>query len=123
MTGGGTGAPGDGPEGPVPVRDLMKRTAPGPEGEAEAPWEGPDRRFETEDGAWVVRAAGTGAYGTGRTGRARLVAVQFFRESDPDTPVREVLVPAGRFPHLRPEELRELFDRATPMASPGEGRS
>lgn len=124
----GSGGEGEQPDsGPVPVRDLMKPGSPEPgaeEGPAvDPPWEGPEFRFETEEGAWIVRTAGAGAYGTGRTGRARLVAIHFFREAEPEAPVREILVPAGRFPHLRPEELRALFDRATPIVVPGEDRS
>lgn len=110
-----TDATNDDPGGPVPVRDLMRKLSGEPEVEQEPEWEGVERGFETQDGAWVVRTAGEGLYGTGRRGTARLVAVHFYRESDPDTPVRESLVPVGAFPHLQPEELRALFDRATPI--------
>ncbi|NIP77858.1 MAG: hypothetical protein GWM90_01100 [Gemmatimonadetes bacterium] len=41
--------------------------------------------------------------------------MHFYREAEPDVPVREALVPAGAFPHLGPEELRVLFERATPI--------
>lgn len=103
----------------MPVRDLMKQMTPGPEavpgtGE-DPPWDGIERGFDADDVAWVARSAGAGAYGTGRLGTARLVAVHFYRRDDPDTPVREALVPAGAFPHLGPSDLRELFDRATPI--------
>lgn len=105
--------------GPVPVRDVMKPASAAPESSApaedDASRDEPERGFEMEDGAWIVRAAGAGAYGTGRAGRAMLVAVHFFREDDPGTPVREALVPAGVFPQLRSEELRALFVRATPI--------
>lgn len=105
--------------GPVPVRDLMKAMAPDPEPDTEVASRGDglglESGFENEDGAWIVRSTGAGAYGTGRTGAARLVAVHFFREAAPETPVREALVPAGVFPHLGPGELRALFDRATPI--------
>ena len=104
-----------GPEGPVPVRDLMKRVGSQPEADGEPRWEADAREFEHEQEPWLAQVAGAGAYGTGRNGRARLVAVHFFREADPETPIREALVPAGRFPHLRPEELRSLFQRATPI--------
>lgn len=104
-----------GPEGPVPVRDLMKQMVSRPEVEGEPRWEGTEHTFERDGESWLVRAAGAGAYGTGARGRARLTAVHFYREQDPETPVREALVPAGVFPHLRPEELRTLYDRATPI--------
>lgn len=101
--------------GPVPVRELMKQRVSQPEAEGEPRWEGVEHAFERNHEEWVVRAAGAGAYGTGPRGRARLVAVHFYRAEAPDEPVREALVGAGRFPHLRPEELRTLFDRATPI--------
>lgn len=104
-----------GGDGPVPVRDLMKQMVSRPEAEGEPRWEGTEHVFEGPDETWTARTAGAGAYGTGVRGRARLVAVHFFRESDPDTPVREALVPAGVFPHLRPDELRTLLERATPI--------
>ncbi len=103
--------------GPVPVRDLMKTVHPEqePAAEGEPRWDGPERSFEHGGEEWTARSAGAGAYGTGRAGRARLVAVHFFRVADPERPVREALVAAGWFPHMRPEELRELFERATPI--------
>lgn len=102
-------------DGPVPVRDLMKKMAPEPAGEGEPRWEGIEHGFEMAGEEWRVRTAGAGAYGTGARGTARLLAVHFFREGAPDKPVREALVPAGRFPDLRPEELRTMFERATPI--------
>ncbi len=103
--------------GPVPVRDLMKTMRPdveaGPEGEPG--WDRPERTFEHDGETWLARAVGAGAYGTGRIGRARLMAVHFCRASDPDRPMREALVAAGTFPGLRAEELHELFVRATPI--------
>jgi hypothetical protein len=104
-------------EGPVPVRDLMKRMTPEPEAEGEPGWEGVEHEFDIDGEEWRVRTAGAGAYGTGARGTARLVAVHFFRREALDTPVREALVPAGRFPHLLPEELRKLFEHATPIES------
>lgn len=104
-----------GGEGPVPVRDLMKQMVSQPEAEGEPRWEGAEHAFERDGEAWLVRTAGAGAYGTGARGRARLMAVHFYREDAPETPVREALVPAGVYPHLLPEELRALYDRATPI--------
>lgn len=104
--------------GPVPVRDLMRPSPP--ESEPREGEAGPrpvviEREFEREDGLWIARNAGAGAYGTGRLGTARLVAVHFYHEDDPEVPVREALVAAGRFPQLGAEELSELFERATPI--------
>lgn len=102
--------------GPVPVRDLMKTMTPDqPEAEGEPRWEGEEQGFERDGVEWSVRTAGAGAYGTGDFGTARLVALHFFRSDDPERPVREALVPAGLFPHLHAEELRALFERATPI--------
>lgn len=101
--------------GPVPVRDLMKVPAADPAAEGEPRWEGNERGFELEGEEWTARTAGAGAYGTGEHGAARLLAVHFFRASDPDRPVREALVPAGLFAELWPDELRTLFQRATPI--------
>jgi hypothetical protein len=119
--------------GPVPVRDLLKQTgdasapaqadAPAPaardrlEDPGAAPTEAPsgDRAFEVAGETWLARAAGVGLYGTGRLGSARLVAVHFFRASEPEEPVREALVPASDFRRLEPAELRVVFERATPI--------
>lgn len=104
-----------GGDGPVPVRDLMKQMVSRPEAEGEPGWESEEKTFELHGESWAARAAGAGAYGTGARGRAKLVAIHFYREAAPDEPVREALVPAGVFPHLRPDELRTLFERATPI--------
>lgn len=100
---------------PVPVRDLMKSMSPEPEAEGEPRWEGEERSFELDGTHWIVRTAGAGSYGTGGVGAARLVAVHFFREDTPERPVREALIAGGVFPGLRGEELRTLFERATPI--------
>jgi len=100
-------------KGPVPVRDLMRSTPSTEEPAGEPQWEGADREFELDGETWSVRPAGAGAYGTGRLGSARLLAVHFFRTAEPDRPVREALLPAGEFPTLREPELRALFHRAT----------
>lgn len=111
MTGGEKG----GEKGPVPVRDLMRQITPEVEADGEARWEGVEKSFEAGGVTWHVRTAGAAAYGTGTKGTARVLAVHFFREEDPERPVREALVPAGVFPHLVAEELRALFDQAIPI--------
>lgn len=105
---------------PVPVRDLMRPVRRPPasdreQGGGEAAGTLPEIAFEMDGAQWTARAAGHGAYGTGRTGAARLVAIHFYRGDEPDTPVREALLGAGAFAGLRPDELRVLFDRATPI--------
>lgn len=101
--------------GPVPVRDLMKRTPPETAAGGEPEWRGDEREFDLDGARWVARTAGAGSYGTGRRGTARLLAVHFFRDDEPETPVREALLPAAEFPNLRDPELRTLFQRATPI--------
>lgn len=125
--------------GPVPVRDLVQPRPAAPAdaapeagetdeaGEADRPGGGREaassdpgvqareHRFEHESEVWVARRAGEGSYGTGPRGAARLVAVHFFRESEPDRPVREALLAAGAFDGLRPEELRTMLEAATPI--------
>ena len=112
------GGPAPAASGPVPVRDLMRPSPPASEtreGEGGSGRVVIEREFEREDGLWIARNAGVGAYGTGRLGTGRLVAVHFYHGDDPQVPVREALVAAGRFPHLGAEELAELFERATPI--------
>lgn len=104
--------------GPVPVRDLMKQmSAPAHEAPAApAPSSPPaDRPFEREGERWIARPAGEGAYGTGRAGAARLMAVHFFRAAEAGTPLREALIPARAFEDMAEEELRALCARATPI--------
>ena len=103
------------PVGPVPVRDLMKRMTPEPDAEGDPRWEGEERAFEADGVVWSVRPSGAGMYGTGNLGTARLLAVHFYSEDEPDRPQREALIAAGRFQELGPEELRELYARATPI--------
>jgi hypothetical protein len=94
----------------------MKARHPGGESEAagEPRWEGEDRAFEADGVTWKVRPSGSGAYGTGDLGTARILAVHFYRGDDPD-PVREALVPAARLPHFHDDELVALLESATPI--------
>ncbi|HUG41775.1 MAG TPA: hypothetical protein VMM12_14900 [Longimicrobiales bacterium] len=113
--------PGRTGQGPVPVRDLVKSLSPEPAAagaEAAPQWGGVERFFRRDDGEWIARVAGAGAYGTGKAGTARLVALHFCREDDPETPVREALIAAGLVTQLSPAELCDLFDRATPIEIP-----
>ncbi|HEX7089022.1 MAG TPA: hypothetical protein VF192_02730 [Longimicrobiales bacterium] len=77
----------------------------------------PERRFQAGGEWWIARPAGESAVGHGAGARAYLVAIRFYREGD-DTAVSEVLVPRGRLDTLYPEELEELWRRATPLGRP-----
>jgi hypothetical protein len=107
--------------GPVPVRDVVGR--PGGEREAEAqPAEAAsdvqtERTFVAAGEHWLARLAGSGCYGTGRRGSARLVAVHFYRAEAPGDPLREALIPAAAFDELRSEEWVAVWSRATPIES------
>jgi hypothetical protein len=118
--------------GPVPVRDLLKHAGGDPEGpgtpspaaggpEASSPVVDagagalPEKAFEVDGEPWLARPAGLGLYGTGRLGSARLVAVHFFRASEPERPVREALVSASDFKGLEAVELGVVFEGATPI--------
>ncbi len=93
----------------------MQVPTPVPESEGDPRWEGAESAFDLDGEEWLARTAGAGSYGTGGHGAARLLAVHFYRASAPDRPVREALLPAGRFADLWPDELRTLFRRATPI--------
>jgi hypothetical protein len=76
----------------------------------------PERSIRIGEQEWVARVEGTSAAGNGSYNLALLAALRFSRASEPDRPILEVLLPAGRFPVLFDEELVELFGRARPMA-------
>lgn len=61
--------------------------------------------------------AGKGAWGSGAYGLGMVVAVHFARAEAPDKPVREALLPRGRFVGLFDEELRALLASATPITA------
>lgn len=128
----------DAPDGPVPVRDLLRQLGQDSPGATDAGLEagagsvaerstspsdqdvelGPavtEQAFEMDGVEWLARPAGLGCYGTGRRGMALLQAVHFYRADEPDRPVREALLSASRFPHLDAAELPAIFARATPV--------
>lgn len=98
---------------PISVRAAMGAAAPETE-QPERP-AAPAHRFEHDGREWLARIAGVGAYGTGDRGRAYVIAVHFCPVEDDAHPVREALLPAARFDGLDQEELRTIFDRATPI--------
>ncbi|NLG61930.1 MAG: hypothetical protein GX539_06760 [Candidatus Cloacimonetes bacterium] len=59
--------------------------------------------------------AGKGAWGSGAYGLGMVVAVHFAPATAPHLPEREALLARGRFAGLYDEELRELFEKATPI--------
>lgn len=77
--------------------------------------------FTADGESWIALPAGNGAYGTGHTGLAALVAIHFVRASAPATPVFEALLPAGRFETLYESELVALFRSATRIVLPEPG--
>lgn len=118
-----------GGDAPVPARDLLRHmpeassvedpedaTDPSPDDDRAATPAAPTSlTFDMDGAGWIARPAGAGVYGTGRRGAARLLAVHFFRASDPERPVREALVPAGEFGTWGEQAMVELFERATPI--------
>ncbi len=104
---------------PISARAAMGAAAPETEAPAEA-LPAPTHRFRHGDGEWLARIAGEGAYGSGRTGRAYVVAVHFCPADNDEDPVREVLIPAARFDGLDETELQDLFERASPIERNGD---
>lgn len=74
-----------------------------------------EREFEAEGRRWVARLAGKGAAGTGAYGLGLVDAVHFCAADRADRPLREALLPHGRFSHLFDDELRALLAGARPI--------
>lgn len=70
------------------------------------------RPFTADGVEWVAWTSGGGAYGTGNRGLGNVAAVHFARASEPDLPLREALLAAGRFDDLFDTELLDLFRTA-----------
>ncbi|HUH11924.1 MAG TPA: hypothetical protein VMK65_02395 [Longimicrobiales bacterium] len=104
--------------GPVPVREALAHLDTEAEAEPAAPAD-PGRRFELDGQAWLARLAGAGAGGTGRAAPAYIEAVHFCREEEPQHPLREALLPRGRFHGLYDEELGALWRRAVEIVDAG----
>jgi len=79
------------------------------------------RRFRVDDTEWVAWVSGFGAYGTGGRGLATLQTLHFARADDPEKPLREVLMPTGRFEDLFDEELQRLFAESREVRPPEPG--
>jgi hypothetical protein len=82
--------------------------------------ERPVRHFMCDDQEWVAWPSGASAYGTGVVGPAALQAVHFARVDEPELPVFEALLPAGRFYGMFDDELMVLLRRATKVVDPAE---
>jgi hypothetical protein len=103
------------PKAPKPISARAAMGAAAPETDQPERPAAPAHRFEHRGREWLARIAGEGAYGTGGRGRAYVVAIHFCPVQDDGNPVREALIPAARFDGLDEEELRTIFDRATPI--------
>lgn len=117
--------------GPTPVRAVFggvveEPPAPAapesarPREEPPSPPAAPEQRFSAEGVEWIARLSGEAMAGTGRTGRAHIVTIRFFRADAPEVPLREVITGAGRFEALYDEELRDLLARAKDIVEGGE---
>jgi hypothetical protein len=79
---------------------------------------GEPREFGHGGRRWIARLSGKGATGTGSYGLGLIDAVHFFDAEQPARPLREALLPHGRFESLFDEELAALLDAATPIVLP-----
>jgi hypothetical protein len=115
------------------AREAVTRARPDTRSSPDAPPPAPPRELETQNGicvpfdsegeAWIARAAGKGAGGTGSYGLAMMEAVHFCRASDAATPLYETLVAAGTLAGLYVEELRTLLGRAKRVVTLEEARA
>lgn len=116
---------GDTPEArpisvPVAARELIRQIA---SERADGRPHAPQRMFAHEGVEWLARVVGEAAVGTGGLAPATMEAIGFCRAAAPDVPVREALLPCGRFAALFDEELCELLRTAPPVAPPPPPRS
>lgn len=73
------------------------------------------REFEVDGIAWIAEVTGRGA--AGGPSSAGVLESVYFRGPDPASPaVWLAYLPAGRFPALMDEELREILRSAPPLA-------
>jgi hypothetical protein len=82
----------------------------------------PERVIEHEGRQWVARLGGKGACGTGSYGLGLVEAVHFADPAEPDRPLREALLPFGRFESLFPDELIRLLVSSRPVTGSGEAQ-
>ncbi len=111
-----SGSNGSGaPPPPPPARQVLGVTAPQPPSASPSDPPAPVRRFVADDREWVARVSGQCAYGTGASGTASLLSIDFAAAAEPERSVRRALLPRGRFFTLFDEELRSLFEHARPV--------
>jgi hypothetical protein len=111
-------------------REAVTRALSEPRSAPDAPPPSPPREldgrtgiclpFDYEGEAWIARAAGKGAGGTGSYGLAMMEAVHFCRAAEPVTPLYEALVAAGTLTGLFEDELQLLLSRAHRIVTPDE---
>jgi hypothetical protein len=77
--------------------------------------EGGERVFEHRGRTWLARVSGHGALGTGSLALGLIDAIHFADPAEPQRPLREALLPRGRFADLYELELAELCERAKPV--------
>jgi hypothetical protein len=104
---------------PPPVQNARQRGHAGPPPPPrELPRPDPgERQFQHRGATWTARLSGKSAYGTGGYGLGLIEAVHFFDAAEPARPVREALLPRGRFELLYDAELAALLDGAVPITT------
>lgn len=115
-SGGAGRPPGDPTRSAQPVTNAEEPPARPPR---EPPRDAtPPRTFAAEGVVWQARLAGKGAWGTGSYGLGLVEAIHFALAASPTVPLREALVPSGRFEYLFDSELVDLLAGATPIEPP-----
>lgn len=99
--------------GPVTVREIEL-----PARRLAVPYQ---RTFRVHDTEWVAWVSGFGSYGTGHAGLGTVQTLHFALTSQPEKPLREVLMPTGRFEDLFDEELLRLFAESRDIKLPEPG--
>lgn len=79
------------------------------------------RGFRVHDTEWLAWVSGFGAPGTGNMGLGVVQTLHFALATDPDRPLREVLMPTGRLEDLFDEELLRLFADSREIRLPEPG--
>lgn len=90
------------------------------------PDELPSRSLEVEGERWIAREGGSTRAGHPADRGAPLVQVVFYREEDPDVPVREGLLVGNSLEAMDEGRLREGFQRSRELPEdrrPGTGVS
>lgn len=75
----------------------------------------PQRDVVCDGVAWIAWVSGAGAYGSGAQALGHIEAVHFARQTAPEVPVLEALLPRGAFDGLFDTELVALLRSARPV--------